>query len=660
MAKEQDIITEALHRFETAADSWQDTYDLALGDVAFVDEPESQWDETSKNNRKNRPCLTFDKLSASVDRVVGSQFANMPSIKVRASEEGDEDTAEVFQGLIRQIDQRGLKAFKTAYKFAVKGGWGCVLIDHDFIDDVSLNQDIIIREIKNPFSVLIDPVVQAQPVEEARYGFVFEDIERDEFERMYPKAKSEGSQSDFESTGNFDSWVSDDYVRVADYYRIVTTETRLVQLSDGRVVDYSQIEPIADELNLNGITLGKERRVQMRKLERYKLTALEVLEEIECVGRFIPIVPVFGKTTNVDGTFFSRGIVQKAKDAQKMYNYARSVAVEVTALTPKQPYLVTPGMIKGHEERWRNMMTSSDPVMFFNFDQGQKPFREAPAQGSPALSQDAQLASQDIQATTGIFEANLGQQGNETSGVAIRGRQFQGELTNYEYADQLSDAMELAGKICIDLIPKIYDTERQIRILGEDETEEVIAVNKPLQDMQTGEFILTNDLSVGHYDIKMATGPSFSTRKQETAEQLSQIIAQNPDMSQLVGDILFKNMDLVGGDEVISRLRSAGVKAGIIEPDEQEAVALQQQMQQQQQIEAQAAQLEIAMKQAEIMNEQADTRESESKAFLNNVKAQLEQLELAQAQQDLEAQKIAAFAFKTKHWTACCLNATQD
>ena len=646
MAKEQDIITEALHRFETAADSWQDTYDLALGDVAFVDEPESQWDETSKNNRKNRPCLTFDKLSASVDRVVGSQFANMPSIKVRAAEEGDEDTAEVFQGLIRQIDQRGLKAFKTAYKFAVKGGWGCFLIDHDFIDDVSLNQDIIIREIKNPFSVLIDPVVQAQPVEEARYGFVFEDIERDEFERMYPKAKSEGSQSDFESTGNFDSWVSDDYVRVADYYRIVTTETRLVQLSDGRVVDYSQIEPIADELNLNGITLGKERRVQMRKLERYKLTALEVLEEIECVGRFIPIVPVFGKTTNVDGTFFSRGIVQKAKDAQKMYNYARSVAVEVTALTPKQPYLVTPGMIKGHEERWRNMMTSSDPVMFFNFDQGQKPFREAPAQGSPALSQDAQLASQDIQATTGIFEANLGQQGNETSGVAIRGRQFQGELTNYEYADQLSDAMELAGKICIDLIPKIYDTERQIRILGEDETEEVIAVNKPLQDMQTGEFILTNDLSVGHYDIKMATGPSFSTRKQETAEQLSQIIAQNPDMSQLVGDILFKNLDLVGGDEVISRLRSAGVKAGIIEPDEQEAVALQQQMQQQQQIEAQAAQLEIAMKQAEIMNEQADTRESESKAFLNNVKAQLEQLELAQAQQDLEAQKIAALRLR--------------
>ena len=644
--QKKDIITEALNRFETASDSWQDCYDLALSDVAFVDDPDGQWDESSKNNRKNRPCLTFDKLSASVDRVVGSQFSNMPSIKVRAAEEGDEDTAEIFQGLIRQIDQRGQKAFKTAYKFAVKGGWGCLLIDHDYIDDVSLDQDILVREIKNPFSVLIDPIVQAQPIDEARYGFVFEDVERDEFERMYPKAKSQGSASDFESVGNFDTWVSDDYVRVADYYRITIEERRLVQLSDGRVVDYAQVEAIADELNLKGITLGKERIVEGRKLERFKLTAMEVLEEIECVGRFIPIVPCFGKTTNINGTFFSRGMVQKAKDAQRMYNYSRSVAVEVNALTPKQPYLATPAMIKGHEERWRNMMTSSDPVMFFNFDQGQKPFRESPAAGSPALAQDAQVASADIQSTTGIFEANLGQQGNETSGVAIRGRQYQGELTNYEYADQLSDALELAGKICIDLIPKIYDTERQIRILGEDETEEVISVNKPVQDMQTGEFILTNDLAAGHYDIKMATGPSFSTRKQETAEQLSQIIAQNPDMSSLVGDILFKNMDLVGGDEVISRLRSAGVKAGIIEPDAEEGMALQQQMQAQQQIEAQAAQLEIAMKTAEVANEQAETRETESKALLNNVKAQVEQLELAQAQQDLEAQRIAAMRLR--------------
>ena len=637
--KDDDIITEALDRFETAADAWDDVYDLALQDVTFVDDPDGQWDDSSRESRQNRPCLTFDKLSSSVDRVVGGQMANMPSVKVRAAEEGDEDVAEVYGGLIQQVDQRGLQAVKTAFKFAVKGGWGCWLVDHDYIDDVSLDQDIIIREVKNPFCVLIDPVIQSQHITEARYGFAFEDMERNEFERTYPDANA--ADSSFEPINTYDNWLTEDFVRVADYWRIVLEERTLVQLSDGRVLDEGEIEPIRDELNLSGVTLGKTRKVQRRKLERYKITAADVLEKVECVGRYIPIIPVFGKTSNVAGRYVSRGLVRKAKDAQKLYNYSRSVSVELTGLTPKQPYFVTPAMIKGHESRWQNMMTSNDPVLMFNFDNGQKPFREAPAQGSPALMQDAQVAADDIKATTGIYDANLGAQGNETSGRAIQGRQFQGEMANYEFQDQLVDALELSGRVMIDMIPAIYDTERTIRILGEDEREEAIAVNKTLMDASTGEYVQTMDLTTGNYDIKVAAGPSFTTRKQETAEQLSQIVAQNPAMSQLVGDVLFKNMDLVGGDEVIKRLRSAGVKAGVIEPNEEEAMAMQQQLQQAQQIEQQAAQLELALKQAEVATERAEAMERQSKAQMNTVKAAVEQMQLAEAQVDLESKQIA-------------------
>ena len=354
---QENIITEALDRFEVAGDSWSEIYEQSIADVQFVDDDEGQWEDSARESRHNRPCLTFDKLSAAVDRVVGGQLANMPSIKVRAAEEGDEDIAEVYQGLIQQIDQRGIQAFKTAFKFAVKSGWGCVLVDHDYIDDVSLDQDIVIREIKNPFAVLMDPVIQVQNVQEARYGFLFEDLERKEFERLYPDANV--AETDFESTGNGESWISEDQVRVADYYRIVLEKQTLVQLSDGRVVDQKEIEPVRDELNLMGITLGKTREVHVRKLERFKITATEVLDEVECTGRFIPIIPVLGKTSNINGRFISRGLVRKAKDAQRLYNYSRSVAVEVTGLTPKQPYFVTPAMIKGHESRWRNVMVSN-------------------------------------------------------------------------------------------------------------------------------------------------------------------------------------------------------------------------------------------------------------------------------------------------------------
>ena len=639
--EQNEIVKEALERFETASDGWSDIYEQSVADVSFIDDDEGQWEDSVRESRHNRPCLTFDKLSASVDRVVGGQMAQMPSVKVRAAEEGDEDIAEVYQGLIRQIDQRGIQAFKTAFKFAVKSGWGCLLVDHDYIDDVSLDQDIILREIKNPFSVLLDPIIQAQHVQEARFGFMFEDMERKEFDRLYPDAESYPGESDFTTTGNMDSWVSEDFVRVADYFRITLEEKTLVQLSDGRVLDLEEVQPVRDELNLQGITLGKTRKVQKRKLERFKISGMEILEEVECVGRFIPLVPMFGKTSNINGKYITRGIVRKAKDAQRLYNYSRSVAVEVTALTPKQPYFVTPAMIKGHESKWKNMMVSNDPVLQFNFDQGQKPYRESPAQGSPGLLQDAQFAAEDIKATTGIFDANIGQQGQETSGVAIGRRQFQGEMSNFEYQDQLIDSMELAGRIMIDMIPAVYDTERTIRIIGEDEREETVQVNKTLMDAQTGTFVKTMDLNVGNYDIKIASGPSFTTRKQETAEQLSSMIAQNPAMSQLVGDILFQNLDLVGGDEAIKRLRSAGVKAGIIEPNQEEAVALQSQIQASKQLEQQAAQLELALKQAEVATERAEAIERESKASMNTVKTAVEQMKLAEAQEDLESKQIA-------------------
>jgi hypothetical protein len=643
--KKQAIIDEAMDRFDTASDSWSYCYNDSLEDIEFVDSEDGQWEDSVRQARINRPCLTFDKLSSAVDQVVGQQLQMLPGVKVRGAEEGDNDVAEIYEGLIRQIEQRGNKAYKTAFKFSVKGGWGVWMIDHDYQDDISMNQDIILREIKNPFSVLFDPIIQIQDMKEARYAFMFEDIEKDEFERMYPKAKT-GVGEDFYSTGNMKTWINEDTIRVADYYRIVMEDRRLVQLSTGEVVDYADIEPIIDELNFKGVTITNERVVEGRKLERFKMTGLEVLEEYECVGRYIPLVPLLGKTTNINGKFLTRGLVRKAKDAQRMYNYSRSTAIEVTALQPKQPLMATPAMIKGHEDRYRNLMTSNDPVLLFNFDQGQKPFREPPAQPSGALLTDVQISSDDIKSTTGIFDASLGARGNETSGRAIRERQLQGNIATYEFVDELVESIKYTGEIFIDMIPKIYDTERQIRILGEDDAEEIKVINKPQLDLQTGETVMINDLNRGHYDIKVTTGPSFSTRRSETAEQLGTLFGQNPAMAQLGADIYFKSLDLVGADELVERVRKSGIKQGVIEPNDEEQQKISQAQQQEQQMKAQAMQMELAMKQAEVANEQAMAKERESKTMLNTVKAQVEQLELAQAQQDLEAQRIAAMRLR--------------
>ena len=154
-------------------------------------------------------------------------------------------------------------------------------------------------------------------------------------------------------------------MRVAEYFRLVPVEKVICQLSTGEVVDKAEIAPVLDELAEQGVTVLKERTVDAKKLECFKMTALEILEEVECIGSLIPLVPVFGKHSNVDGQFLTRGIVRKARDPQKLYNYERSTYIETVALQPKQPYLATPAMIVGHEDKWRKINTSNDPVLSF-------------------------------------------------------------------------------------------------------------------------------------------------------------------------------------------------------------------------------------------------------------------------------------------------------
>lgn len=631
--QKEAILEEALKRFDTAEEAWSEIYECALDDIRFVDSAD-QWPDTLKNARKDRPCMTFDKLSSSIDQVVGDHLQSRPGVKVVAAEEGDEDASEIYEGIIRQIESRATSAYSTGFKFSVKGGVGFWKVRHDYLDPECFDQDIILDEIKNPFSVLIDPVVQNASLEKMRYAFVFDDMPREDFEEKYPKAVS-GTSEHFRSTGNLHKWISDDTVRVADYYRIVQEDAEIGITVDGSVyfvADHPEIEYI------------KTRQTKVNKLERFKITGLEVIDEVECVGRYIPIVPIFGKRSNIDGKMVVRGLVRKARDAQMLYNLERSNYIESVALQPKQPYLVTPRMLEGHEEKWRNLNTSNDPALFYNPDPeapGGRPSREPAAQVPSGLIAGLQMSSDDIKSTTGIYDASLGARSNETSGKAIMARQREGDTGTYEFTDEFAQAIDYTGRIFVNWIPLIYDAQRQIRILGDDEAEEVMSVNKPELNYETGEYEIKNDLSRGKYDIKVRVGPSYTTRRIETAEQLSQVMAQNPEMGKLFGDIWLKSLDLVGGDEAVSRMRKVLVKQGIADPTEEEKQELSQkaqspQAQMKKQMQQMAMQLEMANKKAETAEKQASTNAKNAKAQRDRMEALAKQMEIQIQQQDIQ------------------------
>lgn len=631
--QKEAIVEEALKRFDTAEEAWSEIYQCALEDLRFVDSDE-QWPETLRDARQDRPCMTFDKLSGSIDQVVGDHLQNRPGVKVIAAEEDDDDVTEIYEGIIRQIESRSASAYSTGFKFSVKGGIGFWKIRHDYLDSECFDQDIILDEIKNPFSVLIDPIVQNGALNKMRYAFVFDDMAREDFEEKYPKAASDAGES-FRSTGNMHAWISEDTVRVADYYRIIQEDAEIGQTAEGQVYfvdEHPDVEYV------------KTRTTKVNRLERFKITALEVLEEIECVGRYIPIVPIFGKRSNIDGKMVVRGLVRKARDAQMLYNLERSNYIESVALQPKQPYLVTPKMLEGHEERWRNINTSNDPALFYNPDPeapGGRPLREAAAQVPAGLIAGLQMSSDDIKSTTGLYDASLGARSNETSGRAIMARQREGDTATYEFTDEFSQAIEYTGRIFINWIPLIYDAQRQIRILGEDEAEEVMAVNKPEMNWETGEYQTKNDLSRGKYDIKVRVGPSYTTRRVETAEQLSQVMAQNPEMGKLFGDIWLKSLDMVGGDEAVSRMRKVLLKQGIADPTAEEKQEMAQSAQSPQakmktQMQQMAMQLEMANKKAETAEKEASTNAKNAKAQKDRMEALAKQMEIQIQQQDIQ------------------------
>ena len=158
---------------------------------------------------------------------------------------------------------------------------------------------------------------------------------------------------------------------------------------------------------------------------------------------------------------------------------------------------------------------------------------------------------------TGIYQAALGQQGNETSGKGILARQQQSHGANFHFVDNLSRALRHAGRIIVDLIPHIYDTERTMRIIGEDGAQSTVQL-KPgaaQEQQQMGQVVKkVFDVTVGKYDVTVSTGPSYQTKRQEAVASQMQLVSSFPQIMPVAGDIMVRNMDWPGAEEIADRM----------------------------------------------------------------------------------------------------------
>ena len=256
------------------------------------------------------------------------------------------------------------------------------------------------------------------------------------------------------------------------------------------------------------------------------------------------------------------------KDAQRMYNYWVSQEAEMLALAPKAPFIGYGGQFEGYEQQWKTANINNWPYLEVNPDvtDGAGGPLPLPQRAPPPLAQNGLLqakmgAADDIKGTTGQYDASLGAQSNETSGRAILAREKQGDTGTYHFIDNLARAIRYATRQLVDMIPKIYDTQRIARIIGLDgETDQAMidptqpeAVRK-IVDQQTGATIKKiYNPNVGKYDVAVTTGPSYMTKRQEALDAMSRLLQGNPNLWAVAGDLFIKNMDWPGALEMSKR-----------------------------------------------------------------------------------------------------------
>ena len=636
-----DVLAVARSRMTMAISAYSDTREDELDDLRFyAASPDNQWQwpadvlqtrgAVQGQTINARPCLTINKLPQHVHQVTNEQRMNRPGIKViPADDEADVDMADVFNGVIRHIEYMSDAdvAYDTACENQVSYGEGYIRLLTEYCDEDTFDQDIKIGRIRNSFSVYMDPMIQDPTGADARWCFVTEDLTKAEYERLYPNS---APISTLMSLGvgdqSISQWINENTIRIAEYFYI-EYEKHTLNLYPGNQTAFDGTPEDKSFRMMFGKPL-RSREADRKKVKWCKINGYEILEEREWAGAYIPVVRVVGNEFEVDGRMYVSGLVRNAKDAQRMYNYWVSQEAEMLALAPKAPFIGYGGQFEGYEQQWKTANTNNWPYLEVNPDvtdgQGQVlplPARAQPPMASSGLLQAKSGAAEDIKSATGQYNASLGMTSNERSGKAILARQREGDVGTYHYVDNLARAIRHIGRQLVDLIPKIYDTERIARIIGEDGEPSTVKMNpmqqEPVKRIVDQEGTLIEKIynpSVGKYDVRVITGPGYATKRQEALESMAQLLQGNPQLWQVAGDLFVKNMDWPGAQDLAKRFKKT-IDPKVLADDDDPALAAANQ-----QLEAMNAEMQNMFQMLQNVSQSMEARELQIKEFEAEVK----------------------------------------
>lgn len=637
----QTVVELARSRYERAKEFYDNPRLLAIEDTRFVmgdSDNGWQWPAEIYRDRANvnkKPCLTVNVTAQHCNQIINNIRQNRPAAKVLpVDDHADIETAKILGGMLRAIQSESSAdtAHDTAAEHAIYGGEGYWRVVTEYEDYNSFNQVIRIRSIMNPFLVYIDPAAKEPDRSDARWGFVFEDISKDQAREDHPNIDPSSWVDDPKG------WVKEDMVRRAEYFWCEYVDDTLYLLEDTTTVLKSEFPEGFDvkdgfirEAGVPTVAVVFERPTKRKQWKWAKLLGGETkpVDERDWPGQYMPIITVVGKEINVNGDIVRKGVVRDLKDPARMLNYSYSAAVETLALQNKVPYLIANEAVDGFEDIWGAANIENRGYLPWNaYDdenrQIPKPERQSPAQMATAQVQMLQLSTEQMRAASGQQNANFGIRSEAASGVGIQRLKAQGEIATFHFPDNLARALKYEAKVVLDLIPKVMEQKQVVRLLGLDGKQET-ALMDPEMDAAYHETNASIEKifnpGVGRYDVTIDTGPSYQTQRQESADFIANAVQRDNSIMQVAGDLVWKSQDFPLAEEFSERYKKLPSIAPLLDDKGKEQIPPQAQAQMQEmQQQMQAMDQAIQGMESELQKTQDAARQAELRAQIEESK----------------------------------------
>jgi hypothetical protein len=595
-------VEDALKMFEQYKSYWEENYREANIDLKMVaGDPATHWGEAYNERKMSRKAtLVINELPQFVHQVTNDIRQNTPSIDIIPTGDGDIETANIFADLIRGIEYKSSadEAYDTAAEYAVKCGVGFIRVDHDYVDDEEEIQELTIKKVPDPLSVWIDPASVECDGRDANGAIALEPISRADFERLYPKHK-------------------------------------FISFTDPKAKD------VKDSIVLGEVFIREwaGKRGKKATIHHYKFSGEEQIAYTTFPGDYVPYAAVFGEVVWIDGKRIVAGLVRQARDPQLRLNHWACKEQEILNMAPTAPILAVEGTIVNERKQWQ--IPGSENVLEYrqndiDGNQAPAPTRLQPPTVPTGIINAMEGAKQNIKESLGMYNASIGEKSNETSGIAIQRRQHEGDVATYHFPDNTRRAVTQVGRIILSALPIVVDTPRIEMVMSEEEEPSMVGLNgAPMQPGQKQPY----DLTRGKYHVRVTTGASFTTKRQEAAATLTEVFKQVPALMQVGGDLLFKNMDLPGMQALAERVKKT-IPPQLLDENQQNAdprVAQMQQIIEQGQQQMQQMQQELAACQQELKSKQL---EAQVKLEDSKLRAQVEMKKLESMGQDAEYRRL--------------------